>query len=155
MGNNKTEFLNSAKKERGIKPLMPCYSYYKIKTQKQNNRRISRFIYNHKDGFTINQDLTEAKYKNGFFVGLTNNKASNPLKAIENLNFLKNNILKDISKKLYFGGWFDKKEKCYYLDFSIWLKDKAEALKTAKLFNQLAVWDIQNQKSIYLNEVKN
>jgi len=126
-----------------------------MKNQNKNQKQLlSRFIYNHKDGFTINQELNEAKYKNGFFVGLTNNKAKNPLKAIENLEFLKANVLKDISKKLYFGGWFDKKEKCYYLDFSIWLKDKAEALKTAKLFNQLAVWDIQNQKSIYLNEVK-
>lgn len=53
----------------------------------------------------------------------------------------------------YIGGWLDTEtndKDNFYLDISINIKDKDEALKIAKDKNQLAIYDISTGESIYL-----
>lgn len=60
----------------------------------------------------------------------------------------------DTTIELYFiGSWIDN--DIVYLDVSINPSEKELALFWGKEFNQLAVYDVVNQKTIYLNEESN
>lgn len=48
----------------------------------------------------------------------------------------------------YIGCWID--EDNVYMDISTNIQDKNEALKIARINNQLAIYDINNNESIYL-----
>lgn len=53
----------------------------------------------------------------------------------------------------YIGGWLDVNsddKNNFYLDISINVKDKDEAIELAKKNNQLAIFDIATGESIYL-----
>lgn len=53
----------------------------------------------------------------------------------------------------YIGGWLDTEandKDNFYLDISINVKDKDEALKIAKENHQLAIYDVATGESIYL-----
>lgn len=53
----------------------------------------------------------------------------------------------------YIGGWLDTETTDtdnFYLDISINVQDKEQALKIAKKNKQLAIYDIENGESIYL-----
>lgn len=52
----------------------------------------------------------------------------------------------------YVGGWLD--EGIGYLDISKNFQDLNEALSAAKAGNQLAIWDVENFVSIYLEELE-
>ena len=53
----------------------------------------------------------------------------------------------------YIGGWLDAEandDNNFYLDISINIQDKNEAIELAKKNNQLAIFDIASGESIYL-----
>lgn len=53
----------------------------------------------------------------------------------------------------YIGGWLDTEandKDNFYLDISINVKDRNEAIELAKKNNQLAIFDIATGESIYL-----
>lgn len=52
------------------------------------------------------------------------------------------------SENLFFGAWVDDNK--VYLDFSLNLEDKNEALLFGELWAQLAIWDCANSETIYL-----
>ena len=64
------------------------------------------------------------------------------------------NAIKEASKiNGYIGGWLDVNsddKNNFYLDISINVKDKDEAIELAKKNNQLAIFDIATGESIYL-----
>ena len=49
----------------------------------------------------------------------------------------------------YVGLWTDE-DGTTHLDPSVWLQHLDDALLVAKKHNQLAIWDIENMKAIYL-----
>jgi len=75
-----------------------------------------------------------------------------------NLKYLSNPILKSLlayyqqvakKEKAFIGLWIDNKN--LYFDLSKNAKSQATAIKKAKAFNQLAIFDYANKQSIYIN----
>ena len=111
-----------------------------------DDKNLMEFIRKNPDGFTIGFNLKKPRYKNGFYVGLTNNINTDLTEAIKTLKHLR----KMFKAVVYCGGWLDKKDNLFYLDLSKWIKDKSQAVKMAKTFKQLSVWDIAKQEAVYI-----
>ena len=117
-----------------------------------NKDRLKEIILKNRNGFTIDKNLNFVNKKNGFVVGLTNNKEKNIdiliNKAIENYN-----TLKHLSRyKLYFGGWCDN--NTFFLDISLIIpeqkqkENKTLALSLAKIQNQQAIFNFKTMECI-------
>ena len=105
------------------------------------------------DGFSL--DFTTKKSKNinkGFSVSITNNilldlKENTIKKLIGHLEITGLNLCIE-PDKLLIGGW--KNKNFHYLDLSVIIEDKKEALIVAKLFNQKAIWDFKKCKEVLI-----
>lgn len=111
---------------------------------------IKRIIEN--KGETLTKDLKKADLKKGFMVSLegtesqvAGNDYNEIMKAIES----KKEIIQD-RDNLYIGLWLDN--NIMYIDISINIQDKTEALEFAKYNRQLAIYDLMNNDSIYLKD---
>jgi hypothetical protein len=51
-----------------------------------------------------------------------------------------------------FGGWRDPRSTIAYLDLSIVVPDRAQALRLARLHGQRAIWDFASAESICVDE---
>lgn len=65
------------------------------------------------------------------------------------------NFASDIAREIggYIGGWLDTQSDSpfnFYMDISINIQDKEQALKIARENGQLAIYDVLNGESIYL-----
>jgi len=47
-----------------------------------------------------------------------------------------------MGKNVFIGGWNDGLN--LYLDLSLWIEDKLTAIKTGLMFNQKAIFDLNN-----------
>jgi hypothetical protein len=74
------------------------------------------------------------------------------IKLLDYLAYVKKLVDDDIYKNLVIGFW--KNEKNIFIDLSLNVKTKADALLLAKRNKQIAIYDIKNQKEIYLNKNK-
>ena len=117
-----------------------------------NNEFIKEIIKN--GGSTLTKNLNKAELKKGYMVSLegaeSKVKSDNYtaiIKAIEE----KQELIKDTSE-LYIGLWVDN--GFVYIDISINISDKVEALEFGKKNKQLAIYDVVNDKSLYLKEYK-
>ena len=111
---------------------------------------IKRIIEN--KGETLTKDLKKADLKNGFMVSLEGTEsqvADNDYEAINQAIADKKEIIKD-KDNLYIGLWLDN--NIVYVDISINIQDKTEALEFAKYNRQLAIFDLVNNDSIYLRD---
>jgi hypothetical protein len=52
----------------------------------------------------------------------------------------------------YVGVWTNPESGVMYLDRSVWVADKADAIALGKQQGQLAIWDCANETEIWLNE---
>lgn len=111
---------------------------------------IKRIIEN--KGETLTKDLKKADLKKGFMVSLegtesqvAGNDYNEIMKAIES----KKELIKD-RNNLYIGLWLDN--NIMYIDISINIQDKTEALEFGKYNRQLAIYDLVNNDSIYLKD---
>lgn len=111
---------------------------------------IKRIVKN--GGATLTRELKKAELTSGFMVSLEGaesqvkgNDYNAIIKAIEE----KQDIIKD-NDNLYIGLWLDN--DIMYVDISINIMDKAEALLFAKYNKQLAIFDLINGDSIYLKD---
>lgn len=103
-------------------------------------------------GETLNKELKKADIKNGFMVSLEGaevQKNVNDIEGIKKAIEEKKEIIKDKSN-LYIGLWLDN--NTMYIDVSINIVDKVEALEFAKYNKQLAIYDLINNDSIYLKD---
>ena len=101
--------------------------------------------------FTINREIVE--FKKGYQVSVKD------IHRIDTFYLNDEMITKtiyELLKKLYMtkgdyfvGTWFDD-ENVLYIDISIYVKDKKEALELAKKHNQKAIFDWDSKTSIYL-----
>lgn len=103
-------------------------------------------------GATLTKELKKAELKKGYMVSLEGTETQTKgddyqaiIQAIEK----KQATIKD-SKDLYIGLWLDG--GIMYIDISINIKDKVEALEFAKYNKQLAIYDLVNNDSIYLKD---
>jgi len=91
-------------------------------------------------------------FKHGYAVSLTDN-AFKPF----SLEATRTNArkLKAYAKRMnlqsyYLGYWLDKQTGTAYLDLSIILQKKAEAMTLARIFNQKAIFNFSTMESVYL-----
>lgn len=111
---------------------------------------IKRIIEN--GGETLTKELKKADINGGFMVSLEGTETQtkgNDHQAIKKAIEEKQAIIKD-SKDLYIGLWLDS--GMMYIDISINIIDKVEALEFAKYNKQLAIYDLENNNSIYLKD---
>lgn len=111
---------------------------------------IKRIIEN--KGETLNKELKKAELKRGYMVSLEGTETQtkgDDHQAINQAIKEKQEIIKD-KDNLYIGLWLDN--NIMYIDISININDKIEALEFAKYNKQLAIYDIINNDSIYLKD---
>lgn len=103
-------------------------------------------------GATLTRELKKADIKGGYMVSLegaeTQAKGDDYqaiIKAIED----KKEIIKN-NNNMFIGCWLDN--NIMYIDISININNKVEALEFAKYNKQLAIYDIKNNDSIYLKD---
>ena len=117
-----------------------------------NNELIKEIIKN--GGSTLTKNLKHAELNNGYMVSLEGAESkvkSNDYKAIIQAIKEKQEIARDNSD-LYIGLWVDN--DMMYIDISININDKVEALEFGKKNKQLAIYDLENDKSLYLKDYK-
>lgn len=96
-----------------------------------------------KDGFTL--DLKTGEHiKKGFAVAITHNIPLNDIKTLFNTIKINSTLKKAV------GGWVDSNTKAYYLDFVLITTTQEEALYLARVFNQIAIFDLKNLKEVRL-----
>lgn len=111
---------------------------------------IKRIIEN--KGETLTKELKKADINGGFMVSLEGaevQKNINDINGIKKAIEEKQEIIKN-KNNMYVGLWFDN--NIMYIDISINIQDKTEALEFAKYNKQLAIYDIINNDSIYLKD---
>lgn len=103
-------------------------------------------------GATLTKELKQAELVNGFMVSLEGAESQvqgDDYNAIKKAIEEKQAIIKD-RNDLYIGLWLD--DNIMYVDISININDKIEALEFAKYNRQLAIFDLVNNDSIYLKD---
>ena len=111
---------------------------------------IKRIIEN--KGETLNKELKKADINGGYMVSLEGTETQtqgDDYQAIKKAIEEKQEIIKN-KDNLYIGLWLDN--NIMYIDISININDKVEALEFAKYNKQLAIFDIINNDSIYLKD---
>lgn len=104
-------------------------------------------------GFTIDRNYQSIKTKKGYMVSLANSEQTYNINT--DLNILENAIT-EYQKKIatkrnyYIGLWVDN--DIIYLDISKHYTSKNQAIKVGIDNEQLAIYDIKNQSSIYLTK---
>ena len=101
---------------------------------------------------TLTSELKQAELKRGFMVSLEGAESQvkgDDYQAIIKAIKEKQTIIKD-NKDLYIGLWLDN--GIMYVDISINIEDRAEALEFGKKNKQLAIYDLTNNDSIYLKD---
>jgi hypothetical protein len=111
---------------------------------------IKRIIEN--KGETLTKELKKADINGGFMVSLEGaevQKNVNDINGIKKAIEEKQEIIKD-NNNMYIGLWLNN--NIMYIDISINIIDKVEALEFAKYNKQLAIYDIENNNNIYLKD---
>lgn len=111
---------------------------------------IKRIIEN--KGETLTKELKKAELNKGFMVSLEGTETQtqgDDYQAIKQAIKDKQEIIKD-NNNMYIGLWLDS--NIMYIDISINIIDKVEALEFAKYNKQLAIYDLINNDSIYLKD---
>lgn len=116
------------------------------------DKKIMEIIKN--GGATLDKNYNNFNSDSGFMVSLKGQEIKVNVSNIED-------IKKEIEKKrefignkkgLYIGLWLDS--DIMYIDVSIHIIDYLEALEIARNNDQLAIYDLQKNDSIYLNYIK-
>lgn len=104
-------------------------------------------VKNNKDGVSINPlTMLPVNTNKGYFVSITDNKR---IKADYRIVSMLKNKAKELGlKKWFIGYWKDGKTGFNYFDLSLHINDKKEAIGIAKIFNQKAIYGI-NEGVIY------
>lgn len=103
-------------------------------------------------GATLTKNLKKASLKSGYMVSLEGAESQvkgNDYKAIIQAIESKQEIIKD-RDNLYIGLWLDN--GIMYIDVSINIRDKVDALEFGRYNKQLAIYDLVNNDNIYLKD---
>lgn len=121
--------------------------------KKEVLKEIKEYIKENK-GITLDiNTMKNTTKKSGFSVSLAGYETKE--KSIDKtMEIVKDYIkaVKDLKKNnLFVGVWYDEKAQYYYIDISIIINKRREAERIAKENKQLAIYDLKENKSIYLN----
>lgn len=121
--------------------------------KKEVLKDIKEYIKENK-GITLDiNTMKNTTIKNGYSVSLAGyeTKEKDINKTMEVLkDYIK--VVKDLKKNnLFVGVWYDEKTQYYYIDISMIINKRREAERIAKDNKQLAIYDLKNNDSIYLN----
>ena len=111
---------------------------------------IKRIIEN--GGATLTKELKKAKLNGGYMVSLEGAESQvkgDDYQAINQAIKEKQTIIKN-NDNLFIGLWLDN--GIMFIDISINIIDKMEALEFGKYNKQLAIYDLENNDSIYLKD---
>lgn len=114
-----------------------------------NNYYSDKLFHNH----GISEDASGVSPTSGYMVSLAGTEEQHP-----NYSTIPADIVNDACRKYhqtiqpnaYFGAWID--EDVLYLDNSVNIADLETAIAFGHANNQIAIWDVVNGKSIYLNK---
>lgn len=112
-------------------------------------------INNGKNGFTLTLENGEVKpfeKKSSYIVSLTNNIIDpNTITESEIIRFLDSvRLLQTGNKNICFGFWYDPKTTFSYLDISLWSSNINRVIEVGILFNQISIYDLENERTILL-----
>lgn len=100
------------------------------------------------NGGTYNKDLKSINAKSGYMVSLQGyEKKCKSEQEIEKAINENMEIVRGLDNA-YLGAWID--EGIIYIDISVLVENKEDAMELGKINNQLAIYDIENNESIYL-----
>lgn len=96
------------------------------------------------------------KYSYGYLVSIKKYEDSFSLEdfTYERVKaYLDKEGLEDSLEPLYFGAWLNEEDNLVYLDFNKHIIFMSHAIREGFSQNQKAIYDLKNQKSIYLKEL--
>lgn len=107
-----------------------------------------------KGGATLTHDLRDAKIKKGYFVSLLGFEKKFDCKEVEDIDDYVLKLQEKIKDKngYYIGFWIYKNE--VYIDISIHILDKAEALEIGKKNKQISIYNIEYGNTIDIKDYK-
>jgi len=107
--------------------------------------RIISQVESHPRGITLEPDGSEVQVNKGYLVSLTNNSISyadaSVVQAV--LRQLQGNPFAN-----YIGAWRSGETKRQYLDITMHLHCREDALKIARIYSQEAIYDCTRQKCL-------
>ena len=113
--------------------------------------KIKSLLESNKNGITINLNGNIDRKKIGYYVAVTDNKINSLSNSY--ISKLVNKALllqKKNGIKIFIGGWFSKITNKWYIDITLYIRNKNKALEIAKNKKQLAIFGIKKLQSIYL-----
>ena len=105
-------------------------------------------------GATLTSDLKVANIKNGFMVSILGYEKKFDCKDVTNIN----NYILELKAKIenkegyFIGLWVFKNE--VYVDISINIIDKSDALEFGKKNKQISIYNVKNDSTIDINDYK-
>ena len=117
-----------------------------------NDKKIIEIIEN--EGATLDKNLNNFNSDNGFMVSIKGQEIKvnkNDIQGIKKEIEKKRDFIKN-KKGLFIGLWLDN--DIMFIDISIHIVDYLKALEVARKNDQLAIFDLKNKDSIYLNYIK-
>ena len=116
------------------------------------NKKIMEIIRN--EGATLDKNYNNFNSDNGFMVSIKGQEVKvnkNDIQGIKKEIEKKRELIQD-KEGLYIGLWLEN--DIMFVDVSIHIIDYMEALEIARDNDQLAIYDLKNNDSIYLNYLK-
>ena len=115
-----------------------------------SNDKILEYI-KENGGITLTEKGKKAELKKGFMVSLfgTEYKTENKKEMIDKVKEYLEKI-KDNRNGLFVGVWLE--EGLYYVDFSVCIIDRVEALEFGKKHKQKSIYNINEDSYIYIND---
>lgn len=104
-------------------------------------------------GFTVDSKLQVADVNAGYMVGGFSKEYKIKSKDLNIKTFTK--LIKKLQREalkndLFIGGWYKCDNNIYYIELSKHINLEFEALRLGRKFKQLAIYDLKNNKSIYI-----
>ena len=120
-------------------------------TEKITKKEYQTILENH--GATLLKSGKNANYLTGYMVSIKDIKKIDITKTTQSKQIdTINKNLKLLKNNQNLGLWLDK--NILYIDISKNIKTKQHAENLGRKYNQIAIWDIVNNKNIYLKGAK-